>query len=256
LRGLPATLDVADLRSISKMDVADAFSSRGAIASEWSEVSSQIDRLVLIEDMTTGGVNPGDRRAIYYLIRALRPRRVLEIGTNVGASTLHIAAAMKRNNEDNEDECHFVTVDIADVNDATDAYWKRAGLPCSPRANMAHLGMAGSVEFVVTDSLTYFERHPGQFDFIFLDGDHAASTVYQELPRALKHLRAGGTILLHDFFPHLRPLWRHGALVPGPVLAVERYQNEGVKVHALPLGALPWATKLGSNVTSLALLTR
>jgi predicted O-methyltransferase YrrM len=213
-------------------------------------------RIVLIKDMTTAGVNPGDRRAIYYLIRAFRPRRVLEIGTNVGASTLHIAAAMKRNKEDNNGECSLVTVDITDVNNASDAYWKRAGLPRSPRDNIAHLGMADFVDFVTTDSLSYFDCQAMQFDFIFLDGDHAASTVYRELPRALKHLRAGGTILLHDFFPRRRPLWSDGAVVPGPSLAADRFRDEGAKVHVLPLGALPWPTKLGSNVTSLALLTQ
>ena len=257
LQGLPtATLEVANLRLISGTDVAEALSHQGAIAAEWSDASSQIDRIVLIKDMTTAGVNPGDRRAIYYLIRAFRPRRVLEIGTNVGASTLHIAAAMKRNKEDDKGECNLVTVDILDVNNAPDAYWKRAGLPCSPRDNMVHLGMADFVEFVTTDSLSYFDRQATQFDFIFLDGDHAASTVYQELPRALKHLRTGGTILLHDFFPDRRPLWRDGAVVPGPSLAVDRFQDEGAKVQVLPLGALPWPTKLGSNVTSLALLTQ
>ena len=257
LRGLPtATLDVANLRVISKADVEEAFSSHGAIAAEWSEVSSQIDRIALIEDMTTAGVNPGDRRAVYYLIRALRPRHVLEIGTNVGASTLHIAAAMKRNNADGKGECNLVTVDIADVNDASNGFWKQAGLPRSPRDNMAQLGMAGCIEFVVADSLNYFDRHADRYDFIFLDGDHAASTVYQELPRALKHLRAGGTIMLHDFFPRQRPLWSNGAVVLGPSLAMERYQEEGAKARVLPLGALPWPTKLGSNVTSLALLTR
>jgi len=83
--------------------------------------------------------------------------------------------------------------------------------------------MAGSVEFVTMDSLSYFDLHVEQFDFIFLDGDHAASTVYQELPRALRHLRLGGAILLHEFFPHERPLWRDGAVFPGPSLAIERY---------------------------------
>ena len=257
LRGLPtATLNVANLRAISKADVEEAFSPHGTIAAERSEVSSQIDRIALMEDMTTAGVNPGDRRAVYYLIRALRPRRVLEIGTNVGASTLHIAAAMKRNNEDGKGECNLVTVDIADVNDASNGFWKQAGLPCSPRDNMAQLGMAGCAEFVAMDSLKYFDRHLGRYDFIFLDGDHAASTVYQELPRALKHLRAGGTILLHDFFPHQQPLWSNGAVVPGPSLALERYQEEGAKARVLPFGALPWPTKLGSNVTFLALLTQ
>ena len=35
-----------------------------------------------------GGVNPGDRRAIYSLIHYLKPISVLEIGTHIGASTV------------------------------------------------------------------------------------------------------------------------------------------------------------------------
>jgi cephalosporin hydroxylase len=132
-RNLPtATLEEPDLRLISPKDVAEALSPHGAITAEWPVISSQVDQIVLIEDMATAGVNPSDRRAIYHLIRALRPRRVLEIGTNVGASTLHIAAAMKRNNEDCKGKSKLVTVDIVDMNDAPDAYRKRAGLPRSP----------------------------------------------------------------------------------------------------------------------------
>jgi cephalosporin hydroxylase len=181
LRGLPtATLDTTNLRAITGANLADAFSPHGPITAEWSEVSSQIDRIILIEDMTTAGVNPGDRRAIHYLVRALRPNRVLEIGTNVGASTIHIAAAMKRNNEDTKGECTLVTLDIVDVNDAADAYWKRAGLARSPRDNIACLGVAACVEVITAESLSYFDYHAEQFEFVFLDGDHAASTVYQE----------------------------------------------------------------------------
>ncbi len=69
-------------------------------------------------------------------------------------------------------------------------------------------------------------------------------------------LNEGGVILLHDFFPGMRSLWPDGAMLPGPALAVERLRSEGAGVEALPLGELPWPTKLGSNVTSLALLSR
>ena len=41
-----------------------------------------------------GGMNPGDRRALYYLVRHLRPERVLEIGTLAGASTVHLAMGL------------------------------------------------------------------------------------------------------------------------------------------------------------------
>jgi hypothetical protein len=162
---------------------------------------------------------------------------------------------MQRNSEDSEGECELVTVDIADVNDDPDAFWKQGGLPRSPRDNVRQLGMADHVQFVVMDSLRYFDQYTDQFDFIFLDGDHSAAIVYQELPRALSRLRSEGTILLHDFFPYYRPLWRGVAPIPGPALAVERFQWEA-RVRVIPLGSLPWPTKLGSTVSSLALMTR
>jgi hypothetical protein len=73
---------------------------------------------------------------------------------------------------------------------------------------------------------------------------------------ALAHLRDGGVVVMHDFFPKRRPLWSDGAMIAEPYLAVARCRREGSGIVERPLGALPWPTKLGSNVTSLALLTR
>jgi hypothetical protein len=73
---------------------------------------------------------------------------------------------------------------------------------------------------------------------------------------ALRLLNPNGLVLLHDYFPGGRPLWSDGSVIDGPELAVKRFQREGVPFNILPLGALAWPTKLGSTVTSLALLTR
>jgi hypothetical protein len=78
--------------------------------------------------------------------------------------------------------------------------------------------------------------------------------VYREIPAALELLRPNGLILLHDYFPALRPLWSDRVVIPGPYLATARLMREGAKFRVLPLKALPWPTKFGSNVTSLALL--
>jgi hypothetical protein len=61
-------------------------------------------------------------------------------------------------------------------------------------------------------------------------------------------------ILLHDYFPGLQPLWVDRNVIRGPWLAVERLRSEGARLKAIPLGRLPWDTKLGSQTTSLALL--
>ena len=206
--------------------------------------------------MKTGGVNPGDRRALYYFVRALDLKHVLEIGTNVGASTIHIAAAMKVNllADEKPNDHSLVTVDIVDVNDAPDAFWRLGGLARSPRDTIEAMGMVEHVTFVTNSSLTYLDACDESFDLIFLDGDHSAAMVYQEVPRALRRLRESGLLLLHDFFPDNRPLWSDRAVVPGPLLAVKRLVREQANVSVIPLGALPWPTKLHSNVTSLAVL--
>ena len=111
------------------------------------------------------------------------------------------------------------------------------------------------MKFVRADSIEYLRNTDETFDFVFLDSSHLARLVYQEIPLALRVLEDGGSVLLHDYFPGNRPLWSDGELVPGPYLAIKRLRAEGAELDVLPLGALPWPTKLGSDVTSLGLLT-
>jgi len=191
-------------------------------------------------------VNTGDQRLIYCLTRALKPRKVLEIGTNVGGSAVMYSLAL-------EDGAHLKTVDIVDVNGPNGP---AAKIGCSTPAEL--IGRIGrqNVSFVTSRSTDFLRSCRETFDLIFLDGAHEAEVVYQEVPLALGLLNPGGRILLHDFFPELRPLWSNGKVIPGPWLAVERLRKEGAPLRVAPFGSLPWPTKLDSNVTSLALLLR
>lgn len=240
------TVDETNLRQLSRGELDLILRAR---LPEWPSVAAELTRIHPIEDMKTGGVNPGDRRAIYYLVRALKPVNVLEIGTHVGASTLHIAAALRQNGIGN-----MTTVDIQDVN-ANDGYWKRFGLAQSPAGATSEIGMADRVQFRTMRSLDALAE-PTRYDFVFLDGSHAASIVYQELPLALRRLLPNGTVLLHDYFPDAEPLWSDGVVIRGPFVACSRLKREDMQSKVIPLGALPWPTKLGSNVTSLAIVAR
>jgi predicted O-methyltransferase YrrM len=213
---------------------------------EWPEVAARIDAITQIDDGKTGGVNPGDRRALYYLVRWLQPSSVLEIGTHVGASTLYIAAALRR-----QQVARLTTVDIVDVN-AADSYWSKAGLSKPPSDALAELG--ASVDFVQSDSVSFLERASDKFDLIFLDGDHSQAKVLAEITVALKRLREDGLILLHDYFPNRAQYWPGEPLIDGPYQAVKRLRKEGMRVIAVPFGELPWPTKGGTNLTSLAAL--
>ncbi len=197
-----------------------------------------------------GGVNPGDRQAIYRILLARRPRSVLEIGTHIGASTLHLASALVRLGAG-----RLTTVDVLDVN-ADDGPWRLVGVPERPAILAARVNCDEPIEFITSPALAYLRHTDRIFDFIFLDGDHAPGAVYQEVAAATRVLASGGTLLLHDFYPDVRPLFPDGNVVAGPFRALERITRENPTVTALPLGFLPWPTKQGSHATSLALVVR
>jgi cephalosporin hydroxylase len=81
------------------------------LTSEWSAVQEQLDKLKVGDK--AGAVNPGDRRAIYYLTRALKPKSVLEVGTHLGASTAMFALALR---DSGVTSPKLTTVDLLDVN--------------------------------------------------------------------------------------------------------------------------------------------
>ena len=217
--------------------------------SGWKEDHAAISDL-FGDDDRFGGINPGDRRALYYLIRAMRSRNVLEVGTHIGASTLYIARALKNNGDGS-----VTTVDIADVN-AGDGAWRKVGLPIPPRDFADKLGCRGPINFVTQASLDFINKTDKKFDFIFLDGDHAARTVYREVAAALRILNPGGVILLHDFYPEGKALFPDNNVISGPFLALSRIIKESPGIAVQPLGDLPWETKQGVHATSLALLTK
>jgi predicted O-methyltransferase YrrM len=220
-------------------------------ASEWIEVEKLMGEVSITAHAV--GVNPGDRRALYYVVKCLRPRTVLEIGTHVGASSTHIALALKRLDDgDGQQSRRLVTVDLEDVNDPVTRPWAQHGAINSPAEAVRSLGLDAYVHFVHSSATGFMQSDQDRYDLIFLDGDHSAAAVYRELCAALTLLNDGGRILLHDFFPREKPLWSNGVVIPGPWRAVERLRREGAAIDVWPLGALPWPTKLRSHVTSLA----
>jgi predicted O-methyltransferase YrrM len=222
------------------------------IEAEWKEASQALERFSIPD--STGGVNPGDRRALFHLVHFLKPQSVLEIGTHIGASTVHIASAMHLAARGSGKPSHLITVDISDVNSAEQRPWRNFGMEHSPAQMLEELQLGVSVEFVCDRSTDFARGSEEKFDLIFLDGDHSAGTVYQEIPMAINLLKEGGCVLLHDYFPGLEPLWSDGSVIPGPYLGAQRHMDEGAGFQVLPLGELPWPTKSGSKKTSLALL--
>lgn len=240
--------DSTRLRPRSQIDIAAIMNDRG-IGEGFAADSVSIYKLYGGHEIP-GGVNPGDRRALYHLIAHFAPKRILEIGTHVGASTLHIAGALKRFVEGGE----LTTADIADVNGPQGA-WKSLGLPFSPSGFLSRLGLGEIVSFVNKPALEALATD-ARYDLIFLDGDHRPQAVYCEIAAALKLLNPNGLVLLHDFYPGGKPLTSDGDAIDGPAVAANRIGREAVDLAFLPLGNLPWETKSGDKATSLALVAR
>lgn len=248
-----------ELRSIDYMEF-KKFMACDERNTSWELAQSKICKFKLPE--MAGGVNPGDQRLIFHLQEYLNPTTVLEIGTHIGASTTHVAAALK--SLPNCGNRKLFTVDIRDVNCRQTKPWLRFGSEYSPWEMISCLDCSEMVEFITKPSVEFLEYDQMKYDLIFLDGDHSAQAVYQEIPLALERMAEGGCILLHDYFPNLEPLWNanpnspliQSEVITGVFLAVQRLLREGCEFVVHPLGELPWETKLGSNITSLALLSR
>jgi predicted O-methyltransferase YrrM len=252
LKAVPVcSFDSTHLRAASDFPSPLPFFSDPVTGDLWKVVHEEICG-TFADDHIMGGINPGDRRALFYLVRTLKPRKVLEIGTHIGASTLYIARALKYV----ADDARVTTVDILDVNHPQDGPWKQLGLAMPPAACADLLGCADHIIFKSSPALAFMAEAGEKFDLVFLDGDHSANAVYREVSASLRLLNDGGVILLHDYYPGARPLFPDGNIISGPYRAMERIMRENPSIEVRPLGALPWETKLGSHMTSLALVTR
>lgn len=208
-----------------------------AIAHEWQAWAPKLSQVCQISDGLTGGVNVGDRRALFYLARGFRPARVLEIGTHVGASTVHLAAALIAASP----LACLISVDVEDVA-GPQAVWRRAGLAKSPRQMIDALNGKLDTRFVTDDSRVFL-RTPTR------DSISSSSAIIRRKPftrrliGALDVIAENGLVVLHDYFPDGRALWPDGVVIPGPFAAVEKLRSTGFAIKAVPLGSLPWLTK-------------
>lgn len=125
-----------------------------------------------------GSIPPYLGRFLELLVRIGGARRVLEVGTLSGYSTIWMARALPP-------EGHLVTLE-ADPQHAELA-----------RANIAGAGLAGSVEVIVGPALdtlaALVERGAASFDMTFIDADKKNNAAYLDLVLTLS--RPGATIV-------------------------------------------------------------
>ena len=88
---------------------------------------------------------------LHSLIVAARPRRILELGTSYGYSTLFLADAAKQVGGT------VITMELADYKQA------------EAKAQLAKAGLAEVVDFRLGDAVALIHEDPGPFDMVLLD---------------------------------------------------------------------------------------
>ncbi len=148
-----------------------------------AELLRQLDRethqRMIAPRMLSGHVQG---RLLEMIVRMLRPRRVLEIGTFTGYSALSMAAGL-------EEDARLDTIEVDDeLEEMAQSYFDR-----SPYGSKIRLHIGSALEVALTLDT--------QFDLVFIDGDKREYPAYYRMllgddgGKALVH---SGTILIAD----------------------------------------------------------
>ena len=119
-------------------------------------------------------VGPAVGRLLALLVNISGAKRIFEMGSAIGYSTIWLARAAGRGSE------VFYTDGNARNAEQARAYFRRAGV-------------AGRIRVLVGDSLDLLERTPRKFDLIFIDVDKHQYPA--ALRKALPRLRRGGLLV-------------------------------------------------------------
>ncbi len=126
---------------------------------------------ILAPQMASGHIQG---RLLKFLVKMIRPRRILEIGTFTGYSALCMAEGL-------DDDGRLYTFEIEDELEDFTRRWIEGS---------EH---AGKIEFIIGDALEIVPAMGETFDMVFMDGNKREYIKYYEL--AMEHLSDGGWIL-------------------------------------------------------------
>ncbi len=147
-----------------------------------------------------GNVSLQELVCIATLVAARQPRRLLEIGTFDGNTTLQMAT-------NSPTDARVFTLDLppdptaaqGELDAADVAYIQDAAKHARKYARHA---AGAKVTQWLGDSATFdLAAAGGPFDFAFIDGSHSFDYVRSDTERVLPRMAAGGLVLWHDYTP-------------------------------------------------------
>jgi hypothetical protein len=152
----------------------------------------------------------------YSLVRMLRPRHTVVIGSGYGFSVACLALGIKDNGAGRltfVDPSYSVLRNgpLATIGGAD--FWRD---PAHVRAHFARFGVEEFVSHYRLTSAEFFARYDEldlpPIDLGFIDGNHAYAHVAHDLTATLRHSRKNTYLLLHDTNIYIRELLRHAGV--------------------------------------------
>lgn len=126
---------------------------------------------ILAPQMASGHIQG---RLLKFIVKMIRPKRILEIGTFTGYSALCMAEGLDEGSK-------IITFEVEDELEDFTRRWIEGS---------EH---ASKVEFIIGDALEIVPRMGERFDMVFMDGNKREYIKYYEL--AMEYLNDGGWIL-------------------------------------------------------------
>ena len=160
----------------------------------WSLVDDILDTntSITLTDLnpSDGNITPIELVIISLLISTLKPKKVLEIGTFNGRTTINMALNQPKDGE-------IITFDLPN---------NKTKLPLAPSEEKYILGKDGNrrshaqITQVFSDTADYdFTDYIDRIDFMFVDGSHSYEYTMHDSNLAYNLVRRGGYIIWHDY---------------------------------------------------------
>jgi predicted O-methyltransferase YrrM len=174
-----------------------------------------------------GWVNIDDGLFLYWLVRRLRPRTIVQTGVCNGFSTAMLALALARNGDGGE----LHAIDLPQIFDPADPAWTRAGVVYGviiPEGRSSGWLVPGScrdrVHVQTGDAAALLPPllgRLGEIDLFFHDSDHTYAHMAFEFREAKGALRPGGLIVADDI------AWNASLWDAADAWAVPAYNHAG-----------------------------
>jgi predicted O-methyltransferase YrrM len=163
------------------------------------EITGKVDFITVNNEFQDGNISPYELECICSIVKYAQPKRIFEIGTFNGKTSLNMAA-------NSSPDSHVYTLDLPKSEITKTKLRIKSGERAFIDKEQSGTQFIGTpyekmITQIYSDSAKYdYSILANTIDLVFIDGSHAYEYVVNDTEAALKLLRNGkGIILWHDY---------------------------------------------------------